>query len=337
MARHGRKKRTTLRESLLLFTKKAFSLRKRPAFIALGLILLFLPGNGYYQDLSLIPDQSSLRPIPFELPPVSPYPVPIEGIAKPAISARAGAVVDVGSAVVLYTKNPTQQLFPASTTKIMTALVVLKAYPLDQVITVKQADRAIGQTMNLVPGERMTVENLLYGLLLESGNDAAFALAENYPGGYYAFVDQMNALAREIHLENTRFRNVSGVEQNGHYTTVLDLARLASVAMKDTTFAKIVGTKTAVVTDVDAQRVHPLENKNELLGEVEGIRGVKTGWTELAGECLVTDTIRDGKEIIAVVLGSANRFGDSERLIEWAYSAHTWKTLDELLSEGEGQ
>jgi len=324
-----------VRENLLRFLRSARNFKKSSALLALSLVLLFLPASGYYQDLTLSPGQQKIRPLPLELPPISSYPVPIKGEVKPTVSARAAVVIDVNSAVILYAKSPNEQLFPASTTKIMTALVTLRNFPLDQVITVKQADRAIGQTMDLVPGERMTVEDLLYGLLLASGNDAAFALAENYEGGYSAFVNQMNNLAKEFHLDHTHFRNVSGVEQNGHYTTVSDLARLAAVAMQDKTFAKIVGTKNAVVTDVDETRVHLLSNKNELLGKIEGIRGVKTGWTEQAGECLVTDTLRQGNEIIVVVLGSADRFGDSRKLIDWAYRTHTWKTYPELLEEKE--
>jgi len=334
MPPHAKRNRNHRGKNVIVkFVRSVLHSGKGPAFFLLSLLLLLLQGNGYYQDLMPSPGQQNIRPLPFELPNIAAYPVPIEGVVKPTISARASVVIDVNSAVILYAKNPNEKLFPASTTKIMTALVALQQFPFNQVITVKQADRAIGQTMNLIPGERMTVENLLYGLLLESGNDAAFALAENYEGGYNAFVDQMNKLAQEFHLENTHFRNVSGVEQSGHQTTVSDLARLAAVAMKDKTFAKIVGTKNAAITDVDETKVHILNNKNELLGKIEGVRGVKTGWTEHAAECLVTDTIREGKEIIVVVLGSSDRFGDSDKLIDWAYRAHTWETYTELLEE----
>jgi D-alanyl-D-alanine carboxypeptidase (penicillin-binding protein 5/6) len=206
----------------------------------------------------------------------------------------------------------------------MTALVALRHYSLEEILTVKEADKAIGQTMKLTAGERMKVQDLLYGLLLESGNDAAYTLAENFPGGYSAFVSEMNRLAKKFHMENTQFRNVSGVEQVGHYTTVSDLARLAAIAMQHPVFSKIVSTKEKVVTNVENTTVYHLSNRNELLWEVGGIRGVKTGWTENAGECLVTDTLRNGNEIIVVVLKSSDRFGESNALIEWAYRAHNW-------------
>jgi D-alanyl-D-alanine carboxypeptidase len=215
-------------------------------------------------------------------------------------------------------------LKPASTTKIMTALVALDHYPLNLVLTIRNADRSIGQTMDLVSGEQLTVESLLFGLLLHSGNDAAYALAENYPGGYNAFVGQMNNKARQLHLDSTNFCNVSGIDQEDHYTTVSDLARLAAEALKNPIFASIVSTQTRVVTDINGLIVHHLSNKNQLLGLVEGVRGIKTGWTEAAGECLVTDTIRDDKEIITVVLGSLDRFGESATLINWAYRSYDW-------------
>jgi serine-type D-Ala-D-Ala carboxypeptidase (penicillin-binding protein 5/6) len=311
-------------QDLIAFTQSAFSVKKRPEFAALCLALMMLPGSNYYLSLQLTPQEPFLRTIPSDLFSPASAPVLDPQITPPTIFAKSAVVIDADSAAVLYAKNPDERLLPASTTKVMTALVALQHYALDETITVKRADRAIGQTMNLVPGEQLTVNDLLYGLLLESGNDAAFALAENFPGGYSAFVDEMNQLASKLHLTNTQFRNVSGVEQEGHFTSVRDLARLAAYAMKNTTFSQIVATENAQVTDLEGTITHRLTNKNELLGAVEGIRGVKTGWTEHAGECLVTDTVRNGHEVIAVLLGSTDRFGESKALIEWAFDAHTW-------------
>lgn len=308
----------------LKFARSAFTIKTRPTFAALSLVLMLLPGSNYYLELELQPEEPLVQNLSIDLPPPSSYPIRDEEVQSPSLTARAAVIVDVNSASILFAKNPDEPLMPASTTKIMTALVALEHYDLDKILTIKQADRAIGQTMNLVPGERIKVKNLLYGLLLASGNDAAFALAENFPGGYNAFVNEMNRLAQKLYMTNTQFQNVSGVEQPGHYTSVVDLARLAAVAMKNPIFAEIVSTKRATVSDEEKTIIHPLQNKNELLGVIEGIRGVKTGWTENAGECLVTDTVREGNEIIVVVLGSKDRFGESASLIEWAYQAHTW-------------
>jgi D-alanyl-D-alanine carboxypeptidase (penicillin-binding protein 5/6) len=304
--------------------KFAFSANKRPTFLALSIAIALLPGSNYYLELSLSPQEPFIRQVDIDLDTPANYPVYNENIKPPTISAHSAVVIDAGSASVLYEKNPNEQLLPASTTKIMTALVALGHYSLEEILTVKQADKAIGQTMKLTAGERMKVRDLLYGLLLESGNDAAYTLAENFPGGYSAFVAEMNRLAKKFHMENTQFRNVSGVEQIGHYTTVSDLARLSAIAMQHPVFSKIVSTKEKVVTNFENTTVYHLSNRNQLLWEVGGIRGVKTGWTEHAGECLVTDTLRNGNEIIVVVLKSSDRFGESHALIEWAFRAHNW-------------
>lgn len=317
--------RMAAQSELIKFAQRAYSLKDRPVFAVLTLVLFLLPGSNYYMDITLTASEPRIRRLSISLPAASRYPVADPSIKPPVLTARSAIAVDVGSASILFAKNPDEPLLPASTTKIMTALVALNHYPLEKIITVKQADRAIGQTMNLVPGEEISVESLLYGLLLESGNDAAFALAEQFPGGYSAFVDEMNFMAKTLHLTNTQFRNVSGVEQVGHYSTVRDLARLAAVAMRNPVFSRVVSTRETVVTSADGKIFHRLINKNLLLDEVQGTRGVKTGWTEHAGECLVTDTIRDGNEVIVVILGSSYRFAESASLIEWAYRAHTWQ------------
>lgn len=319
-------KKRLLNSTLMSFTQTAYDLKKYPTYAALSFFLLLLPGSNFYLNLSITPQNPIIRKPNIQLSSPSKYPIRKANTPTPYISAKSAVVIDSSSAAILYSKNPDEQLLPASTTKIMTALVVLNNYQLTDVITVRGANHAIGQTIDLVPGERLSVENALYGLMLESGNDVAFTLAENYKAGYDGFVDEMNRLAQEFHLKNTKFRNVSGIEQYGHFTTVKDLARLATIAMQNETLAAIVSTKEKTITDIDGTIQHKLTNINKLLGVVEGIRGVKTGWTEHAGECLVTDTIRDGNEVIVVVLGSQDRFGDSKTLIEWAYQAYSWET-----------
>jgi D-alanyl-D-alanine carboxypeptidase len=168
----------------------------------------------------------------------------------PILSAQSVLAVDLGSGATLYEKNPDSSLLPASTTKIITALVSLDIYKLNKVLTVKSG-WVEGQKMGLVEGEKISVRDLLYGLLVYSANDAAEVLANNYPGGREAFILAMNEKAREFNLEGSHFTNPSGLETEGHYTTARDLARIASVAMKNPIFAKIVSTKQKIVESVD--------------------------------------------------------------------------------------
>ncbi|OGV94973.1 hypothetical protein A3A66_04120 [Microgenomates group bacterium RIFCSPLOWO2_01_FULL_46_13] len=171
----------------------------------------------------------------------------------------------------------------------------------------------------------MTVENLLYALLVNSGNDAALALANHDAGGYDKFVERMNEKAAKLHLINTYYRNVSGVEQEGHLTTVRDLLTLTKEVVRQPTLAKIVATKEITIVSIDGKYQHRLVNLNQLLGRLAGITGVKTGWTELAGECLVASVTRDGRTVLTAILNSPDRFGETERLIEWVFANYEWK------------
>jgi D-alanyl-D-alanine carboxypeptidase (penicillin-binding protein 5/6) len=236
-------------------------------------------------------------------------------------------VIDKDSGTVLFEKNADTRLYPASITKMMTAMVALDAYPLDRVLTVHEESKAVGSVMGLRDGEQITVENTVKGLLVGSGNDAAYLLADSYPGGYQKFVDAMNARAADWHLTSTTFLNVSGVEEEGHLTTVRDLATLEKEAMNNEFFRDTVKLPHVTITDTTGTIMHSLDSTNKLLGVVPGIEGVKTGWTDDAGECLVTQTTRDGHTIITVVLNSNDRFGESTKLIEWAYSNHDWKSF----------
>lgn len=287
------------------------------------LLLAFLyPGQNSLQTIVINPGQIRA----YSLPAISPALYPqSDGVKVPYVSSRAVIVQDVSSKTIMYAKSPDTLLLPASLTKIMTALVALDYWSdLDTIIEVKNEDRAIGQTIELERGEHITIKNILYGLLVHSGNDAALALAENFPGGYSTFVAAMNAKAKELHLDHTTFKNPSGVEQYGHTTTARDLAVLAAYAMQNQVIANMAQTNRIVVTDITGSISHDLETTNELLGQITGLKGLKTGWTTNAGECLVSFVERDGHQIVVVVLGSLDRFGDSTALINWAYNHHNW-------------
>lgn len=291
--------------------------------MALALSLLPLPSLPTPKEL---PPRPILRTANIEFPGMSAYPVNT-GRQAPGLTARGIYIVDLDSMVPLLVKNPDLHLRPASTTKIMTALVALDTFGNTNVLTAKDATGAIGKAIHLKSGEQVTFKNMLYGLLLESGNDAAYALAENYPGGYNAMVSAMNEKAMNLGIRDTSFRNVSGVDEFGHETTVHDLAVLTAAAMKNPQFSEVVGTKEKEIESLDGTVIHKLSNTNELLGVVPGVLGVKTGTTELAGESLVTDIERDGHRIILVMLGSQDRFGETKKLITWVFENHKWEKL----------
>ena len=258
-------------------------------------------------------------------------PVLVSSASFPVISAQAVYAVDVESAVALYEKNPDETLFPASTTKMITALVAMATFKMNQLLEVKSSS-IDGQKMGLFPGEKMSVESLLYGLLVHSANDASEVFAQNYPGGREAYVDAMNKKAQELHAYNTSFVNPSGLDAVGQYTTAKNLARIGIYAMEIPEFAKIVGTESITVQSADGKSRHYLTNRNDLLGRVEGVLGIKTGWTENARENLVTYTQRDGHAIVVALLGSQDRFGESSELIEWIFNSYSWETLENSYS-----
>lgn len=246
---------------------------------------------------------------------VSYYPVLTDSI-EPDISAKAAVVMDNDSKVILFAKNPNLLFSMASTTKIMTALVAMDYYKLDDVLTVKTTG-AGGITIGLRKGQRILFKDLLHAMLLPSSNDAALTLAQNYPGGEKEFISKMNEYAKSLHLFNTSFKDPSGLLDGEDRTTPLELARLTSIALKNKIFSKIVATKHKIISDVDGLFTYSIFNLNKLLG-VDGINGVKTGFTDEAGQVLVTSkkTV-DGHTVIAVVMNSEDRFLDTKMLLDY--------------------
>ena len=315
-------------KSFINFLKSSKKLKTN--FILAALVLVFLPSKNYYNSLHFNQTNPLVRSIGQPIMSLSKYPINHTGVQAPYLSARSAIVVDLDSKALLYQKNPDLKLLPASTTKIITALIALEEYDLDDVVTVNSV-KVEGQTMELEFGEKITVENLLYGLLVQSGNDAAVALAQHYPGGEEEFIKAMNTKLKKLNLHDTQFQNPTGLDNYGHYTTVHDLSLLSAEALKNDTFKKIVNTPKITVTDTTREIEHELETINDLLGKIPGLKGIKTGWTELAGECLVTYTKRNSREIIVVVLGSQDRFGESETLIDWSFTNHQWATPPEAI------
>ncbi len=286
------------------------------SLVLVAILLLITPLASTSLSLSNQVTNNQLTKLDF-----SPAPLPVAGnIPVPQLSARNVFVQDLASKTVLLAANADEPVLPASTTKMMTALVALDNFDLADTITVTQS-YPLGTRVGFAPGERLSVEQLLYALLIQSANDAAEILAENFPGGRVAFIGAMNNKAQETHLTNTHFTNPTGIDEEGHYSTAADLARLAAEALKHPVFAKIVATENAVVA------THVLTNINQLLGKVAGVIGVKTGNTEGAKQALVTLVERDGHPVILVVLGSENRFADTSALIDWVYSNWDWEQI----------
>lgn len=238
----------------------------------------------------------------------------IDSIPKFDLSASSYIILERDSRVIVDSFNDNLYFPPASTAKIMTAMVTLEHYSLNTFLEAKDISIISGSKMGLYEGEIISVENLLYGLLLSSGNDAAYVLASHYPGGVAGFVNRMNRLASAIKINNTTFTDPSGFDDS-NTTTAFDLAHLATFALSNPEFSKIVATKDKSVLGINSSTPHELVNLNKLLGK-EGVNGVKTGYTEEAGEVLVTSFDNNNKSYIVVVLKSRDRFTDSEKLIE---------------------
>lgn len=246
-------------------------------------------------------------------------------ITLPTLSSKSVFAQDLETGKVLVAINEKEPALPASTTKIATALVAMSHYDPKTVLTVGDIKKVDGQKMKLFKGEQITVENLLYGLLVFSANDAAEVLSQNYPGGKENFVDVMNQLAKKQGLENTNFTNPQGFDEYLHFSSSEDLVKLSAYALQNLNFAKMVGTKNYLVTNVDATVIHKVSSTNDLLGNMPGVFGVKTGWTENSGEDLVTLYEKDGHKVLMAVLGSQDRFGETKKILDWVFQNYEWK------------
>lgn len=253
----------------------------------------------------------------------------------PKTNSRRYIVYDRISKSMIIGKNEDVKSAMASTTKIMTTIVILEKADLNEKVTVSaKAGGTGGSRLGLKRGDKASVRDLLYGLMLRSGNDAAVALAEHVGGSVKGFAELMNEKAIELGLTNTHFVTPHGLDDANHYTTALELAKLTDYAMDNETFAKIVGTKSTTIYINNQSR--QINNTNELLGVLNGVVGVKTGFTNNAGRCLVTETKRNNMDIITIVLGAdtkKDRTKDSVNLIEYTFSKYKMYNLEERIIE----
>lgn len=248
---------------------------------------------------------------------ISFFPLKVE-----AVSAKCAIVMDANTGRILFQKNPDQQALIASTTKIMTALIVCEqSNVLDRMRIPKDAVGIEGSSMYLKEGEILTIQDLLYGLMLHSGNDAAVALAIYCGGTVEGFVQLMNDKARELGMSNSHFANPNGLDAPAHYSTARDMAVLTTYAMKNPLFQKTVSTKAVSVGE------RKLRNHNKLLWQFEGTDGVKTGYTRAAGRILISSAVRAGRRLIVVTINDPNDWADHISLLNSSFENYSNYTI----------
>ena len=243
------------------------------------------------------------------------------------LTARSAIVMDTVTGQVLYERDIDTRRYPASTTKMMTLIVALEHGRLDDIVTVsKHAEGVEGSTLWLVQGDKIPLGELLTGMMMHSGNDATVAVAEHIAGSVPAFVEMMNEKAAEIGAYNTHFVNPNGLPDENHYTTAFDLAKIAAYGYSLPHFEEIVS-KQEVIYDWVKDPAKKLRNENQMLWLYRGANGVKTGYTDAAGRCLVSAARRDGMQLVAVVLDSYYMWNDSIALLDYGFQNARPKTL----------
>ncbi|MDO4552215.1 MAG: D-alanyl-D-alanine carboxypeptidase family protein [Bacillota bacterium] len=250
-------------------------------------------------------------------------------LSPPEVSARTAVVIELNTGAVLYEKNMDEKVYPASTTKILTGLLAVESGDLQRQVKVSSnAAGKEGSSIYLAAGELLSMEDLLYGLMLRSGNDAAVAIAEGVDGTVEAFVESMNRRALELGAENTHFVNPNGLFDEEHYTTAYDMALIARAAMSNEAFRTVAGSR-EWTADRETGKYMQFYNKNKVVYEYDGGTGVKIGYTTASGRTLVASSQRNGMELICVVMDAPDWFQDSYALMDYVYENYTMQTVAE--------
>lgn len=248
---------------------------------------------------------------------------PVQAInqSHPTVTADAAVLMDAITGDVLFDKQAHKRRAPASTTKMMTAILGLELGRPDEVVTVSPKAAAVGEsTIHLDPGERATLYELITGALVKSGNDACVAIGEQIAGSEAQFVRMMNQKALSIGAKDTHFENTNGLPHKNHYSTAYDLALIARYGLQLPAFSSITRQKETEIHFLEPDFMMDLRNTNKLLWNYPFADGVKTGTTNAAGKCLVASATKNGRQLIAVVLHAPDRFGDAQKLLEWGFS-----------------
>lgn len=246
-------------------------------------------------------------------------------VNPPILNSNNYILIDVATNKILTSKNSDQKIYPASTTKLATAVTALNLYPLDEIVSVNQTYDE-GKVMELQLDEKITVKSLVEALLVYSANDSAFTLANHYHQGISGFVSQMNLLMSKYGLTDTHFVNVDGIHNDNHYSTAYDLSQLGRLAIQNPIVRDVVKNKSLTVTDVTGNIKHFITSTNELLDVVPEIIGLKTGWTPEAKGCFIGLIDLNGHEVISVVAQSDDRFQDTKILLDWLKQNVFWTT-----------
>ena len=255
-----------------------------------------------------------------------PFPVKLPTAIAPVLQAKAILTQDLSTGQNLYSVNANEQLPMASLTKLMLAKIILDQNKMDEIVTVdKEATLIEPSKINLVKGEKITVENLLKAIFIKSANDAALALAIHNAGSIDDFVIKMNQTALAMGLINTHFTNPAGLDDPAHYSTASDMAILARTLYKNP-FIQSVGTiKQTDIESIDGNQKHQLDSTNDLLGSYLKVLGLKTGTTDLAGQCLISIVENsNGNKILNVMFGSNSRFKETKILSQWIFDSYQW-------------
>lgn len=261
------------------------------------------------------------------IPGVSAAPEPI------STNAKASALIDVESGRLLYSSNGDTSMRIASLTKIMTAIVAIEHGRLtDMVKTSKRAVGKEGSSIYLQIGEEMSLSNMLYGLMLRSGNDAATAIAEHVGGSEEGFVHLMNEKAAFLGLKHTQFKNPHGLDEDGHYSSANDLAKLTAYALKNNVFAEIVSTRVKKVPNPHEKWDYSYTNKNKMLAMYKGADGVKTGYTKKSLRCLVSSATRQGQQLAAVTINDGDDWADHRKMLDWGFEHYP---LQQMAKKGQ--
>jgi serine-type D-Ala-D-Ala carboxypeptidase (penicillin-binding protein 5/6) len=248
-------------------------------------------------------------------------------------TAKSACLMEAGTKRVLYEKNAHQRLPMASTTKVMTCILAIEACDIDKTIAINPAASGIeGSSIWLSPNEKIKIDDLLYGLMLSSGNDAAEALAYEIAGSIEEFSALMNRKAKEIGAKNTNFKNPHGLPDSEHYTTAYDLALISAYAMENEKFVDVVSTQYKNISWEAGDWDRSLKNKNKLLWDYDGANGVKTGYTDAAGRCVVTAAKQDNMQLVGVVLNDSDMFGDSMDILDYGFNSYAIK---KVIDKGE--
>jgi len=292
----------------------ARSIRRYALGAMLIALLAFAPAIAYAQGRTAKPSPSGPPP-------------------APATHAKAAALIDVQSGRLLVSQNGEEEMRIASLTKIMTAIVAVEHGDLQSIVTVsKRAAGKEGSSIYLRAGEKMKLLDMLYGLMLRSGNDAATAVAEHVGGSVEGFVFLMNQKAEQLGLEHTHFANPSGLDQEGHYSSANDMARLTAYALHNPVFREIVRTKVRTAPNPYEPWDYKWVNKNKMLLQYEGADGVKTGYTKKALRCLVSSATRGGQQLVAVTLNDGDDWQDHRKLLDYGFAAYP---LQLVMAKGE--